>query len=186
MGNGHKRKTVHKSAQNCAALGVFQRPLNRWSRDTKLSHSVWNRRILPSLKQSVIEVVGNLSSGGTTSSGTLDVRFFQRCTPYLDVLTFWVCFPAFFCFLAASAPHSGQCFTLTARGLTWRVRAAVGITLGEGDIPTHAPCHGLAVAHGWHLVVAACPAVGICDVVAVLVSIDDRCVCQALSCRRKR
>lgn len=70
----------------------FQRPLNRWTRDTKLSHSVWNRRILPSLKQSVIEVVGNLSSGDTTSSGTLDVRFFQRCTPSLGVLTFWVCF----------------------------------------------------------------------------------------------
>nr|QGA84583.1 hypothetical protein [Corynebacterium diphtheriae] len=49
------------------------------------------------------------------------------------------------------------------------------------DVAAHAPCHGLAVAHGWHLVVAACAAVGVCDVVGVLIGVDDRRVCQALA-----
>ena len=161
-------------------------PSNRGARDSYLCPYFSPRGNCPCLEILIVHHLANTGLRRSSLSLFLTVRLFKLRPLCLRIFALGVCFPALCGFLSASASHRGQGFPLAAGGFTWCVRAAVGLALGLGDIPAHAPCHGLAVAHGWHLVVAACPAVGICDVVAVLVSIDDRCVCQALSCRRKR
>ena len=160
-------------------------PFDGRFRHACFSHDFFARRKLAGFYKALTDKGLNSCTRRLPLNSLPSVRSLQFCKLRLRIVAITV-FPALCGFLAASAAHRSQGFTLAAGGFTGCARAGVGLALGLGDIPAHAPCHGLAVTHGWHLVVAACPAVGICDVVAVLVSIDDRCVCQALSCRRKR
>lgn len=49
------------------------------------------------------------------------------------------------------------------------------------NVPAHTPGHGLAVTHRRHLVITTCTTVGVCNVIGLLIDINNHCACQTLA-----
>ena len=123
-------------------------PFDGRFRHACFSHDFFARRKLAGFYKALTDKGLNSCTRRLPLNSLPSVRSLQFCKLRLRIVAITV-FPALCGFLAASAAHRGQGFPLAARGFTWRARAAVGLALGLGDIPAHAPSHGLAVAHGW-------------------------------------